>query len=268
MEVSTFELTVKPTDCQDSNASTQPFRQIIQGYALTIANREPRDITFQLEIFLSPSSLGAMEVDPYRNLELLVNLDGDAQKVSLMTGPLFGPNRCLGLFRIPASRTAVVQLVPKTLPEPLVAETWSARGYTVLRVPQLPFCSRPQSDTPIEVQLKPETRRVLQNELGFEQGFEVRCPLALASDRACNEIEAEAGCFAASASSCPDNETIISYLLRKIENFELSDSDLLALAGDNQEKVLEIVEMASELDFAADEIGELWAELDAVESVA
>lgn len=262
MEVSTFELQVKPADFRNGTSVTRSDGQIIQSYFLTISNLETVDITFELNIFISPSP-DWVDRKLHKDLELFVEIAGRVQKVSLLTGAIFGDNRCLGLFRIPAEQTASVALTPRTMPEHIVAQNLEITGYTVLRVPQLPFCSHPQSKTPVKVQLKPESRRILQNGPGVSKDFEVRCPLALASDRAFNELEAETD--ALSASAIADSGTVMGYLLRKIENFELSDSDLQALAGDKQDKVLQMIELASEIGFAEDNIDELLAELDALE---
>lgn len=259
MEVSTFELQIKPT-LQNGTSVAQSEKQIVQGYYLTISNLETIDLTFELDIFVSPSSSQTPR-NLHKDLELLVETAGRGQKISLLDGPIFGENRCLGLFRIPAEQTATVALMPKSITEPLVAQNLEIKGYTELRVPQLPFCSFPQSKNPVKVQLKPEVRRILQNGFGAGREFEVRCPLALSSDRAFNELEAEANTLRSSEAA----SEMIGYLLRKIENFELTEADLQALAGDNQDKVLQMVELASEIGCAEADIDELLAELDALE---
>ena len=244
MEVSTFELLLKPLPRNESTVGCS--RQVVQGYSLTITNCEPIDLTFQVEFFVSPDSVNSPELSASCDspkLELLVNAD-TCQKVTLFTGQILkDDNRYLGLFRIPAQQTVSVQLLPIA-----DGEDVEIRGYTLLRVPKLPFSSSPQSQTPVKVLLKPETRRCLLEE--GETGFEISCPLALISDQALNEIEAETERRfidpVDTVTSLATNESLIDYLLRQIENFELTDSDILALAGEHQDQVMELVELVSQ----------------------
>ena len=261
MEVSTFELLLKPLP-PNEQSTVGRSHQIVQGYSLTITNCEPIDLTFQVEFFVSPASVNSPELrgscDSPR-LELLVNAD-TCQKVTLFTGQILRDNnRYLGLFRITAKQTVSFQLLPIA-----EGEDVEIRGYTLLRVPKLPFSSSPQSQTPVKVLLKPETRRCLLEKEG-ETGFEISCPLALISDQAFNKIEAETERRfidpVDTVTSLATNESLVDYLLRQIENFELTDSDLLALAGEHQDQVMELVELVSQGGNDLSKVSELCEEL-------
>ena len=262
MEVSTFELLLKPLPRNESTVGCS--RQVVQGYSLTITNCEPIDLTFQVEFFVSPDSVNSPELSASWNspkLELLVNAD-TCQKVTLFTGQILrNDNRYLGLFRIPAQQTVTVsvQLLPIADGEDL-----EIRGYTLLRVPKLPFSRSPQSQTPVKVLLKPETRRCLLEKEG-ETGFEISCPLALISDQALNEVEAETERRfidpVDTVASLVTNESLVDYLLRQIDNFELTDSDILALAGEHQDQVIELVELVSQGGEDLSAVSELCEEL-------
>lgn len=250
MEVSTFELLLKSLPRNDS---TEGHCQIVQGYSLTVANREPIDLTFQVEFLVSPT-LNLAQGDAPR-----LKLKVDASKnhnVTLFTGQILGDNyRYVGLVRIPANQTVLLQLLP-------VDVEVEIRGYVLLRLPQLPFSRSPQSETPVKVLLKPATRRILQQDQG-ETEFEINCPLAVASDKALNLIEPDQGRFidpVGTVTPFVTNESLLDYLLRQIENFELTDSDVLALAGEQYDQVMELVEL-SQSGFDDEVVSELCGEL-------
>ncbi len=202
MEISTFELLVKRIAPPPADPAVA--RRVVQGYFLTIANLEDRDLTYQLEFHVSRPN----PIDPDRTLagNAVVAFDIAGANTPLALSavtpspatPVFTTR-----FRLPAKQTASVQLLPDLSRPGLLGAAnpdVEVRGFVRLRLPALRqgIFFRPQSNGPVKVLLNPEVRGTfLPNDLtarnaDFDQ---INYPLELASGKGLNEIEPDRGIF-------------------------------------------------------------------------
>jgi len=240
MEISTFEILTAPiAPVMGLPPALLPVaRRIVQGYFLTISNLEPIDLRYRIEFTIS---LPVPE-DPNKillnNAFLVVDVEGLNTTIPLTQQP-GRPEVYVGLFRIPAHKTASVQLLP-ILPQALTPGLLEVRGYVSLFLPpgRRGF---PQSSTPVKVLLNPEIRGTfLPNDFppqaptlpDFDQ---INYTLAIASGKGLNEIP-------------PEGRQIIigpfEPILEELNNGTLEPS----LGADNSENALMLVRLLGELD--------------------
>ncbi|MGL5059699.1 MAG: hypothetical protein ACRC62_06925, partial [Microcoleus sp.] len=121
MEISTFELLVKPiAPSVPSAPELNPvLRRIVQGYFLTISNLEAFDVRYRIEFNISLP----VPPDPHKilidgvNVRLIIDVEGPNNFIALSQSPT-DPSVYRGFFRIPAGKTASVELLP-LLPDAL-----------------------------------------------------------------------------------------------------------------------------------------------------
>jgi hypothetical protein len=247
MEISTFELLAKPIAPVIGlpPALLPVARRVVQGYFLTISNLEAIDLQYRIEFSISLP----VPADPNKillnNAVLIVDVEGLNITIPL-TQQRGRPKVYSGFFRIPAHKTASVQLLPK-LPDVLTPGLLEVRGYVSLFLPPLPFGtvimpSPPQSRTPVKVLLNPEIRGTfLPNDFPSETRTlpdfdQINYTLAIASGKGLNEIPPEQG---RSIIIEPD------LILEQLRNGTL---DLASLEADNSEKAKMLVQLLAELD--------------------
>jgi len=244
MEISTFEILTAPiAPVIGIPPELIPVaRRVVQGYFLTLTNLEAISLQYRIEFSISLP----VPADPNKillnNAFLVVDVEGINTPVTLTQQP-GRPEVYVGLFRIPAHKTASVQLLP-ILPQALTPGLLEVRGYVSLFLPpgRRGF---PQSSTPVKVLLNPEIRGTfLPNDFppqaptlpDFDQ---INYTLAIASGKGLNEIP-------------PEEEVLIIIDLPILEPLleELSNGtlDLPSLEGDNSEKAQRLVQLLAQLD--------------------
>jgi hypothetical protein len=249
MEISTFEILAKPiAPVKGIDPALLPVaRRVVQGYFLTISNLESFDLRYRIEFTVSlpvPPDPNKILLDK-KNVFLVVDVEGDNFEVPL-TQVKGKPKVYRGFFKIPAHKTASVELLPK-LPEALDPGLLEVRGYVSLFLPASFRFPRfvPQSRTPVKVLLNPEIRGTFlpnnfpskaNTELDFDQ---INYTLAIASGKGLNEIPPEGGRVI--SIDLPTLEP----LLEQLRNGTL---DLASLESDNSEKGQLLVELLAQLD--------------------
>lgn len=253
MEISTFEILAKPiAPVIGIPTELLPVaRRVVQGYFLTISNLEAIDLRYRIEFTVSlpvPPDPNKILLDK-KNAFLVVDVEGANFEVPL-TQVKGKPKVYRGFFRIPAHKTASVELLPK-LPEALDPGLLEVRGYVSLFLPPIFKFPKPvpQSRTPVKVLLNPEIRGTfLPNDfatvppsppnpdLDFDQ---INYTLAIASGKGLNEIPPEPG--------FPFTIDLLTLepILEQLRNGTL---DLASLEADNSEKAQMLVQLLAELD--------------------
>ena len=247
MEVSTFEILAKPiAPAIPSAPELIPVsRRVVQGYFLTISNLEAIDLRYRIEFTVSLP----VPADPNKillnNAFLVVDVEGINTPITLTQQP-GKPNVYRGFFKIPAHKTASVELLP-LLPASLILGLLEVRGYVSLFLPPrrifpLPM---PQSDKPVKVLLNPEIRgtflpndfpSITKNLPDFDQ---INYTLAIASGKGLNEIPPEPG------KQIIIDLPIVAPILEELRNGTL---DLPSLETDNSEKAQMLVQLLAQLD--------------------
>jgi len=242
MEISTFEILTAPiAPVIGIPPELIPVaRRVVQGYFLTLTNLEAISLQYRIEFSISLP----VPADPNKillnNAFLVVDVEGINTPVTLTQQP-GRPEVYVGLFRIPAHKTASVQLLP-ILPQALTPGLLEVRGYVSLFLPpgRRGF---PQSSTPVKVLLNPEIRGTfLPNDFppqaptlpDFDQ---INYTLAIASGKGLNEIPPEGRQIAI---DLPTLEPI----LEELRNGTLEPS----LGADNSERAKMLVQLLAELD--------------------
>jgi hypothetical protein len=201
MELSTFELLVKPIAPRVNPALEAVARRAVQGYFLTLTNLDSKDITFRLTFVISQPNPADPDRTLFNNADLIYDIAGANMSAPLSGGAL--STSFSGFVRIPAKQTASVQLLPRLTPEllALAEPDLEVRGYVNLTVPAL-FKSIsqgfvPQSDAPVPVLLNPETRGTfLPN--GYPADLsgdfdQINYGMAIASGKALNQLMPDPG---------------------------------------------------------------------------
>ena len=206
MEVSTFELLIRPIAPRDST-NEAVARRVVQGYFLTVSNLEDTRLTYTIEFFDStpnpPSPNRELEADPTgtgsrvtpKNFRLINDVAGGNPPLSNIRRGTEG--QITGNFVLDPKQTVSVQLLPDVSVLMSDNPELEIRGYVNLRVPGNTFF--PQSSTPVKVLLQPEIRGTfLPNDFpsspegDFDQ---INYTLVTASGKALNELEPEPGLF-------------------------------------------------------------------------
>lgn len=249
MEISTFEILAKPiAPVKGIDPALLPVaRRVVQGYFLTISNLEAIDLRYRIEFTVSlpnPPDPNKILLDK-KNAFLVVDVEGANFEVPL-TQVKGKPKVYRGFFKIPAHKTASVELLPK-LPEALDPGLLEVRGYVSLFLPPIFKFPRPipQSRTPVKVLLNPEIRGTFlpndfpskaNTEFDFDQ---INYTLAIASGKGLNEIPPEQGF------PFPIDSLTLEPILEQLSNGTL---DLATLEADNSEKGQLLVELLAQLD--------------------
>lgn len=243
MEISTFEILTKriapPIPGLEAVA-----RRVVQGYFLTISNLEAIDLLYRIEFTVSLPVPADSNKILLNNAFLVVDVEGSNTPISLIQDAV-KPKLYRGFFKIPAHKTASVQLLP-ILPASLTPGLLEVRGYVSLFLPpRRIFPPAPQSKKPVKVLLNPEIRGTfLPNDfsplttspLDFDQ---INYTLAIASGKALNEIPPEPG------KQIIIEPPIIEPILEEFRNGNLESS---SLDGDNSEKAQMLVQLLAQLD--------------------
>jgi hypothetical protein len=255
VEISTFELLVKPIAPPILGPLAPVARRVIQGYFLTISNLEKKALRYRIEFSIS------LPVPPDPNKILLNNAvlvyDVEGANTTVPLAQIAGsPNVYRGFFTIPAGKTASVELLP-ALPQTLSPGQLEVRGFVSLFLPPRikfpPFVSVPQSDEPVKVLLNPEIRGTFlpnnfppgTGDLDFDQ---INYTLAIASGKALNFIPPEPG-----GRILLDPPVVIPIL----EQFRNGTLDLSQLETDNSEKIQMLVQLLAQLDPGDENLKEL-----------
>jgi hypothetical protein len=243
MEISTFEILTAPIApvIGIPPALIPVTRRVVQGYFLTISNLEAIDLRYRIEFTISLP----VPADPNKillnNAFLVVDVEGLNTTIPLTQQP-GKPEVYLGFFRIPAHKTASVQLLP-IVPQALTPGLLEVRGYVSLFLPQRR--GFPQIRTPVKVLLNPEIRGTFlpndfpsrtNTELDFDQ---INYTLAIASGKGLNEIPPEQ-----SRPIMMDLQNL-EPILEQLRNGTL---DLASLEADNSEKAQMLVQLLAEID--------------------
>lgn len=225
MELSTFELLVKRIvpiiDPVADPVTAAVARRFIQGFFLTLSNLEAVDLTYQLEFFISRPIPANSERTLFERADMVYDLAG-ANSLLFLYGDST-TTRFRTAFTVPAGQTASIELLPKPALFTAAVPQLEVRGYAVLSLPTLldlnSFSFKAQSNKPVRVLLNPEMRgtfipndypAVLDGD--FDQ---VSYPLAIASGKALNLIDAEPTFFPGLVST---NPTAINALKTELTN--------------------------------------------------
>jgi hypothetical protein len=246
MEISTFELLAKPIAPPVPTAPelTPVLRRVVQGYFLTISNLEAIDLRYRIEFAVSlpvPPDPNKILIDGV-NVRLIIDVEGANTFIPLTQ--IGSSNIYRGFFRIPAGKTASVELLP-LLPAVLAPGSLEVRGYVSLFLPpRRIFPPTPQSKEAVRVLLNPEIRGTfLPNgfpgvigDLDFDQ---INYTLAIASGQALNFIPPEKG-----------QPIIIEppIVIPVLEEFISGNLELVSLDADNSEKAQMLVQLLAELE--------------------
>jgi hypothetical protein len=247
MEISTFEILTKPIAPPIPSAPelAPVARRVVQGYFLTISNLEAIDLRYRIEFTVSLP----VPADPNKillnNTFLVVDVEGINTTVALTQQP-GKPKVYRGFFKIPAHKTASVELLP-ILPAALTPGLLEVRGYVSLFLPPHRRFPRPvpQSEKPVKVLLNPEIRGTFlpndfpslsRNLPDFDQ---ISYTLAIASGKALNEIPPEPGL------PIIIDLPIVEPILEELRNGTL---DSPSLDADNSEKAQMLVQLLAQLD--------------------
>lgn len=247
MEISTFELLAKPIAPPVPTAPelTPVLRRVVQGYFLTISNLEAIDLRYRIEFTISlpvPPDPTKILIDGV-NVRLIIDVEG-ANTFIPLTQDLMNPSVYRGFFRIPAGKTASVELLP-LLPAVLTPGSLEVRGYVSLFLQPRRFFPGPVPPTkPARVLLNPEIRGTflpngfpgVVGDLDFDQ---INYTLAIASGKALNVLPP-----AISGPIIIDPPIILPVLEELRDgNLELASSD-----ADNSEKAQMLVQLLAELE--------------------
>ncbi|MEG4801636.1 hypothetical protein QUB63_17260 [Microcoleus sp. ARI1-B5] len=197
MEISTFELLAKPIapPVPTSPELAPVLRRVVQGYFLTISNLEAMDLRYRIEFTVSlpvPADPNKILIDGV-NVRLIIDVEGTNTFIPLTQSPM-NPSVYWGVFRIPAGKTASVELLP-IVPAALTPGTLEVRGYVSLFFHPRRFFPGPAIPTKkaVRVLLNPEIRGTflpngfpgVVGDLDFDQ---INYTLAIASGQALNLI--------------------------------------------------------------------------------
>jgi hypothetical protein len=235
MEISTFEILTKPiAPAIPSAPELAPVaRRIVQGYFLTISNLEAIDLRYRIEFTVSLP----VPADPNKillnNTFLVVDVEGINTTVALTQQP-GKPKVYRGFFKIPAHKTASVELLP-ILPAALTPGLLEVRGYVSLFLP--PHRRFPRPVPQIRGTFLPNDFPSLSRNLpDFDQ---ISYTLAIASGKALNEIPPEPGL------PIIIDLPIVEPILEELRNGTL---DSPSLDADNSEKAQMLVQLLAQLD--------------------
>ena len=242
MEISTFELLAKPIAPSGPPELAPVLRRVVQGYFLTISNLEAFDVRYRIEFKISLP----VPPDPHKillgNAVLIIDVEGANTPLMLTQSPT-DPSIYRGFFRIPAGKTASVELLP-LLPDALKLGPLEVRGYVSLFAPVRFFPPPGPELPPVKVLLNPEIRGTflpngfpgVVGDLDFDQ---INYTLAIASGKALNMIPRER--------TLPIiiDPPILMPVLEDLRsgNLELASSD-----AENSEKAQMLVQMLGELE--------------------
>ncbi|MEG4109936.1 hypothetical protein [Microcoleus sp. S13_C5] len=247
MEVSTFEILAKPI-APPIGGLEAVARRVVQGYFLTISNLEAIDLRYRIEFTVSlpvpadPNKIIILLPPDKQNVSLVVDVEGANIDVTLTQ---VKPQVYSGVFKIPAHKTASVELLPK-IPQVLTPGLLEVRGYVSLFLPAIFKFPKsvPQSTKPVKVLLNPEIRGTF-----LPNGFpsvpnpspdfdQINYTLAIASGKGLNEIPPE-----------PGKPIIIGPILEPLlEQLRNGNLDLASLEADNSEKAQLLVQLLAQLD--------------------
>lgn len=204
MEVSTFELLIRPIAPRDST-NEAVARRVVQGYFLTVSNLEDIRLRYTIEFFDStpnpPSPNRELEADPTstrnivtpRNFRLINDVAGGNPPLSDIRRGTEG--QITGDFVLDPKQTVSVQLLPDVSILMSDNPELEIRGYVNLRLPGDLFAA--QNNSPVKVLLQPEIRGTFlpndfpsSSEGDFDQ---INYSLTTASGQALNKIEPEPG---------------------------------------------------------------------------
>jgi hypothetical protein len=225
MEISTFEILTAPIApvVGIPPALIPVARRVVQGYFLTISNLEAIDLRYRIEFTISLP----VPADPNKillnNTFLVGDVEGANSTIPLTQQP-GRPEVYVGFFRIPARKTASVQLLP-ILPQALTPGLLEVRGYVSLFLPP-GRGGFPQSSTPVKVLLNPEIRGTF-----LPNDFPPQAPTLPDFDQKEKLIIIDL--------------PILEPLLEELSNGTL---DLASLEGDNSEKAQRLVQLLAQLD--------------------
>jgi len=243
MEISTFEILTAPIApvVGIPPALIPVARRVVQGYFLTISNLEAIDLQYRIEFSISLP----VPADPNKillnNAVLIVDVEGLNITIPL-TQQRGRPKVYSGFFRIPAHKTASVQLLPK-LPDVLTPGLLEVRGYVSLFPQVSAFIKFPPKT--VKVLLNPEIRGTFlpndfpsraNTEFDFDQ---INYTLAIASGKGLNEIPPE---------ELPPIIIDFPTLEPLLEELRTGNLDLASLESDNSEKALMLVQLLAQLD--------------------
>ncbi|NJK75873.1 MAG: hypothetical protein HC942_20075 [Microcoleus sp. SU_5_6] len=245
MEISTFELLAKPIAPPVPGVPelNPVLRRVVQGYFLTISNLEAIDLRYRIEFKISLP----VPPDPAKillgNAQLIIDVEGANTFLALTQSPT-DPSIYRGFFRIPAGKTASIQLLP-LLPDTLKLGGLEVRGYVSLFAPvrfSVPF---PGPELPpVKVLLNPEIRGTflpndfpgVVGDLDFDQ---INYTLAIASGQALNMIPRER------TRPIIIDPPILMPVLAELRSGNL---ELASLDADNSEKAPMLVQLLAELE--------------------
>ncbi|MCC3568819.1 MULTISPECIES: hypothetical protein [unclassified Microcoleus] len=247
MEISTFELLAKPIAPSVPTAPelTPVLRRVVQGYFLTISNLEAIDLRYRIEFAVSlpvPPDPNKIPIDGV-NVRLIIDVEGANTFIPLTQ--IGSSNIYRGFFRIPAGKTASVELLP-LVPAVLTSGSLEVRGYVSLFLQPRRFFPGPVPPTKqgARVLLNPEIRGTflpngfpgVVGDLDFDQ---INYTLAIASGKALNVLPP-----AISGPIIIDPPIILPVLEELRDgNLELASSD-----ADNSEKAQMLVQLLAELE--------------------
>lgn len=247
MEISTFELLAKPIAPPVPTAPelTPVLRRVVQGYFLTISNLEAIDLRYRIEFAVSlpvPADPNKIPIDGV-NVRLIIDVEGTNTPLSLTQ--IGSSNIYRGFFRIPAGKTASVELLP-IVPAALSPGTLEVRGYVSLFLHPRRFFPGPLPPTKegARVLLNPEIRGTflpngfpgVVGDLDFDQ---INYTLAIASGKALNLLPP------AICGPIIIDPPVIMPVLQELRsgNLELASSE-----ADNSEKAQMLVQLLAELE--------------------
>lgn len=244
MEVSTFELLVKPIAPPTGTTIDPVARRVVQGYFLTISNLESRRIRLRVEFFISlpdnPASPDAANRLLDNNAVLLYDVAGNNIPLSLNRDGT--TNRYFRTFSLPAGKTASLQLLPNIQNPAIISNAQlEVRGYVSLsRIVSIP------TEEKVRVLLNPEIRGTfLPNEfpvgarnLDFDQ---INYSLAIASGQGLNLLDAVFEPFVLPF-PLPIN---IEAIRNQIQNGEI---DLDELREDGSQRSRQLIELLAQVD--------------------
>ena len=248
MEISTFELLAKPIapPVPTSPELTPVLRRVVQGYFLTISNLEAIDLRYRIEFTISlpvPADPNKILIDGV-NIRLIIDVEGTNNFIPLTQNP-GNPSVYRGVFKIPAGKTASVELLP-IVPAVLSPGSLEVRGYVSLFLHPRRFFPGPVPPTKegARVLLNPEIRGTflpngfpgVVGDLDFDQ---INYTLAIASGKALNLLP---------PAFCGPIIIQPPILMPVLEELRSGNLDLASSEADNSEKAQMLVQLLAELE--------------------